>query len=135
MDPAINIGIETIKAINVLITNLRSTPDLVQRISSQSQQLNIMLGALHRKSQIHILRDADMKDWLEHQRICNMTLRKIENLLEDYAKGSTGRVPILCVAKFQLGPQKELSGLMEDLEKCVQYFVSFAEVMKCKSKI
>jgi hypothetical protein len=128
MDSTINVSIETIKAITVLITDLRSTPGLVQRISSQSQQLSIMLGALHRKSQIHILRDADMKDWLKHQRICNTTLRKIENLLEDYAKGSMARVPILRAAQFQLGPNKELSGLMEDLEKCVQFFVSFAEV-------
>ena len=128
MDSAINVSIETIKAITVLITDLRSTPGLVQRISSQSQQLSIMLGALHRKSQIHILRDADMKDWLKHQRICNTTLRKIENLLEDYAKGSMARVPILRAAQFQLGPKKELSGLMEDLEKCVQFLVSFAEV-------
>ncbi|CZR59488.1 uncharacterized protein PAC_09380 [Phialocephala subalpina] len=51
MESAINVGIETIKAINVLITNLRSTPDLVQRISSQSQQLSIMLGALHQDLQ------------------------------------------------------------------------------------
>ena len=128
MDSAINVSIEAIKAITILITDLRSTPDLVQRISTQSQQLSIMLGALHRRSQIHILRDADMKDWLKHQKICNTTLRKIENLLEDYAKGSIARVPILCAAKFQLGPKKELSGLIGDLEKCVQFFVSFAEV-------
>ena len=50
MDSAINVSIETIKAITILITDLRSTPDLVQRISTQSQQLSIMLGALHRRS-------------------------------------------------------------------------------------
>jgi hypothetical protein len=94
--------------INTFIMNLRSTPDLVQIISSQSQQLNIMIGAVHCKSQIHILREWDMKDWLEHQRICNTTLSKIKNLLEGYVKGGTGKAPILCVAKFELGPKKEL---------------------------
>jgi hypothetical protein len=119
MESAISVSIEAIKAILIIITDLRSTPDLVQKISSQSEQLSIMLGALHRKSQNCVLRDADMKDWLKHQTICNTTLRKIENLLEDYVKGSIARVPILRVAKFQFRPKKELSGLIEDLEKCV----------------
>jgi hypothetical protein len=128
MDTAIGAGIEIIKAIDALISDLRSTPDFIQRINSKTQQLSGLLGALHRRSQTSTLSNADMEGWLEQQWICNTTLGKVKDLLDDYAEVTKGKIPFLGVAIFKFGPKKELSNLMEDLENSLQIFISFAGV-------
>lgn len=129
MDSAIKVGIESTIMINTLIQNLRRTPALVQKLGSESKQLSSWLRAVDEKFPTHLLSDADVKDWLEHQRTFSTTLRRIQTLLEDYyADGSAGRVPLLGTARFQMGPKQQLSGLMVELEKPVKCFSSFTKV-------
>ncbi|RDL31966.1 uncharacterized protein BP5553_09368 [Venustampulla echinocandica] len=130
MEAAIGAGIETIKAINIIIGDLRSTPAIVQRIMSKSAQLRGLLEALQRKSQTQILSDAGTKGWLEQQHHCNRTLRRIEDILEEYAKGSTAKVPILSAITFEFGPKGELIEHMKDLEDSVKNFIWHSKIVQ-----
>ncbi|KAF4635921.1 hypothetical protein G7Y89_g2158 [Cudoniella acicularis] len=124
MDQAIGASLEIIKAIHLIVSSLQKTPDFVETISSHAQQLCSILEALHRKSETQVLDDEEMKAWLTQQLICNTMLCRIKDILDRYARGTTGKFPLLNLTRFQFGGDREkLMVHMEDLKDFVRVFV------------
>ena len=126
MDTAIQIALQSIAAIDKAITTLRQTPEVVQSISEECSQLGQLLGALRCEFEMCLLSAGDMVSWLAQQMMCNRILHQIKVILEDYERGSSSRVSIVCAVQFEMGPKQKLLRLIKTLRQHTARFHQFS---------
>ncbi|PVH80819.1 hypothetical protein DL98DRAFT_588144 [Cadophora sp. DSE1049] len=115
MESAIGIGLETVKALVVLIQDVQSLPDFIADIRDTAHQFRGILDNSSDLLKIRYLNAKQFDDMLSSQKICIEHLQAITEILRCYFKTKSGRLSIPGGLKFVLGRKKDLSSHMAKL--------------------